>query len=166
MSGLISREEAIKTVKFYETFCDPYPRVIEALEELPSVQPVTDCISRQQAIDLVESFYKIDKSVLNIMVFNLKQLPSVQPRKGKWTRHFDGNEWYWYCSSCKEQWYEEDLWMGGNSFPNFCPNCGSSMRPQFEEPEINPCRGCEDYDGKGGCKTKGGCADRRGESDE
>ena len=35
---LISREEAIKAVKFYETFCDPYPRVIEALEELPSAQ--------------------------------------------------------------------------------------------------------------------------------
>ena len=39
MNDLISREEAIKAVKFYETFCDPYPRVIEALEDLPSVQP-------------------------------------------------------------------------------------------------------------------------------
>ena len=58
---------------------------------------------------------------------NSEQLPSVQLRKGKWIRHFDGNEWYWYCSSCKEQWYEEDLWMGGNSFPNFCPNCGCRM---------------------------------------
>ena len=35
----VDRAEAIKAVKFYETFCDPYPRVIEALEELPSVQP-------------------------------------------------------------------------------------------------------------------------------
>ena len=39
MSDLISRKEAIKAVKFYETFYDPYPRVIEALEDLPSVQP-------------------------------------------------------------------------------------------------------------------------------
>ena len=39
MNDLISREEAIKAVKFYETFCDPYPRVIEALEDLPSVKP-------------------------------------------------------------------------------------------------------------------------------
>ena len=38
MSDLIDREEAIKAVKFYETFYDPYPRVIEALEKLPSVQ--------------------------------------------------------------------------------------------------------------------------------
>lgn len=28
---------------------------------------------------------------------------------------------------------------------------------KWEEPEINPCRGCEDYDGKGGCKSNGGC---------
>ena len=39
MSDLISRKEAIKAVKFYETFYDPYPRVIEALEDLPSAQP-------------------------------------------------------------------------------------------------------------------------------
>lgn len=89
----VDRAEVIKAVKFYETFCDPYPRVVEALEDLPS----------------------------------------VQPRKGKWTRHFDGNEWYWYCSSCKEQWYEEDLWMGGNSFPNFCPNCGADMRGEQDD---------------------------------
>ena len=42
---LISREEAIKAVKFYETFCDPYPRVIEALEELPSAQPERTCVN-------------------------------------------------------------------------------------------------------------------------
>ena len=39
MDDLISRAEAIKTVKFYESFCDPYPRVIESLEKLPSAQP-------------------------------------------------------------------------------------------------------------------------------
>ena len=38
-----------------------------------------DPIERQAAIDLVESFYKIDKSILNIMVFKFKQLPSAQP---------------------------------------------------------------------------------------
>lgn len=27
----------------------------------------------------------------------------------------------------------------------------------WEEPEINPCRGCDDYDGRGGCKSAGGC---------
>lgn len=28
---------------------------------------------------------------------------------------------------------------------------------EWEEPEINPCRGCMDYDGNGGCKSNGGC---------
>ena len=41
--------------------------------------------------------------------------------------------------------------------PNYCPNCGTKMEEHFEEPEINPCRGCEDYDGKGGCISNGGC---------
>ena len=30
----------------------------------------------------------------------------------------------------------------------------------WEEPEINPCRGCTDYDGHGGCKSNGGCGAR------
>jgi len=51
------------------------------------------------------------------------RIPGQKP--GKWVRNFDGNEWYWFCSNCKKEWYEEDLWMGGNDFPNFCPNCGS-----------------------------------------
>ena len=32
---------------------------------------------------------------------------------------------------------------------------------EYEEPEINPCRGCEDYDNKGGCLSNGGCGERR-----
>lgn len=43
---------------------------------------------------------------------------------------------------------------------DFC--CGGIRREDdYEEPEINPCRGCEDYDGKGGCKSQGGCGERR-----
>lgn len=32
---------------------------------------------------------------------------------------------------------------------------------EYEEPEINPCRGCEDYDSKGGCLSNGGCGERK-----
>ena len=60
-------------------------------------------------------------------VGNSNYVAVEERKKGEWVRNFDGNEWYWYCSSCKEQWYEEDLWMGGNDFPNFCPNCGCQM---------------------------------------
>lgn len=58
----------------------------------------------------------------------IKAVPSADRPQGEWIRTFDGNEWYWYCSNCKEQWYEEDLWMGGNEFPHYCPNCGAKMR--------------------------------------
>lgn len=41
---------------------------------------------------------------------------------------------------------------------HFCPSCGVKMdKGEWEEPEINPCRGCIDYDGQGGCKSNGGC---------
>lgn len=41
---------------------------------------------------------------------------------------------------------------------NYCPHCGAKMdENEWEEPEINPCRGCVDYDGQGGCKSNGGC---------
>ena len=79
-----------------------------------------------------------------------------EPKTGEWIDSGYGVE----CSLCGE-WYPHAS-IARNQL-NFCPNCGADMRPQFEEPEINPCRGCEDYDGKGGCKTKGGCADRRGD---
>lgn len=34
---------------------------------------------------------------------------------------------------------------------------GEKEEDAYEEPEINPCRGCEDYDGEGGCLSNGGC---------
>lgn len=66
-------------------------------------------------------------SALNIIRGNLRNFQSIEPERksGKWEKHFDGNEWFWCCSACKEQWYEEDLYMGGCDFPNYCPNCGS-----------------------------------------
>ena len=63
----------------------------------------------------------------------LEAVPSADRPQGEWIRTFDGNEWYWYCSNCKEEWYEEDLWMGGNEFPHFCPNCGARMKGADDE---------------------------------
>lgn len=38
---------------------------------------------------------------------------------------------------------------------------GGAIIEDWEEPEINPCRGCTDYDGQGGCKSNGACGDKR-----
>lgn len=60
------------------------------------------------------------------------------------------------CSLCGDT-----IWVyDGQRTWNYCPNCGARMDDNWEEPEINPCRGCEDYDGKGGCISKGGCGAR------
>lgn len=64
------------------------------------------------------------------LVLQAPTIDAVSVMHGEWIRNFDGNEWYWYCSNCKTEWYEEDLWMGGNEFPNFCPNCGADMRKE------------------------------------
>ena len=34
----------------------------------------------------------------------------------------------------------------------------AEARAKMDGPIITPCRGCSDYDGYGGCKSKGGCA--------
>ena len=138
------KESLCNQGRWYEA--TEYEELIHRLLSTSSVQPELssnsqeldnkngELISRQETVDEIDEWiiafrvngYKDSAADACLIRDGIIQLPSV-PRKGKWTRHFDGNEWYWYCSSCKEQWYEEDLWMGGNSFPNFCPNCGCCM---------------------------------------
>ena len=46
----------------------------------------------------------------------------------------------------------------------YCWHCGAKMdEDELQELEINPCRGCDDYDGQGGCKSKGGCGAKMNE---
>lgn len=87
-----------------------------------------DTISRQAAIEGTKKIPDLTVYAFCSFIDMLTNMPSAQPETGKWVRNFDGNEWYWFCSNCKEEWYEEDLLMGGNDFPNFCPNCGADMR--------------------------------------
>jgi hypothetical protein len=59
-------------------------------------------------------------------------------------------------------WLDDDMIFdfkasdGGYSCWELYPR--SKMEEQeYAEPEINPCRGCSDYDGEGGCKSSGAC---------
>ena len=133
MSDLISREEVLKlpqrkgyAVNGWET----YIRVSD-IKELSSVQSEQELLKDGTLVVKTDfdmtKFDRVNVIQNGTHYGDLFYQDDDIRRKGKWTRHFDGNEWYWYCSSCKEQWYEEDLWMGGNSFPNFCPNCGCRM---------------------------------------
>lgn len=64
------------------------------------------------------------------------------------------------CSVCNFEinTTEETIWW------RWCPGCGARMdADDWEEPKINPCRGCEDYDGRGGCTSHGACVAERSE---
>ena len=37
-----------------------------------------------------------------------------------------------YCSHCNEEYYEDDLLLGGNDFPKYCPNCGAKMDEEVD----------------------------------
>ena len=86
-------------------------------------KPCEDCISRDEAIELIAG---TDETNGNEPVFcgkqvieMLKGLPSVtpQPKIGHWIDTGSGQE----CSECGEIQY------GYDNFRYFCPNCGSKM---------------------------------------
>lgn len=93
-----------------------------------------DDISRQAAIDAIcEHGTDLERRGVTVLavanhkqvtVDLLEQLPSVQPRKGKWmpdnTNYYDER---YICSECNAN-YKVDTCMGKPSW-NFCPNCGS-----------------------------------------
>ena len=149
MSDLISREEAIKAVKFYETFCDPYPRVIEALEELPSAQPETNCseipnnsdlISRQAAIDALDKRFDsvpMEQTTEILMLRkDLRELPSSQPRRGKWIygEHESAMCDGYRCDKCGffVPWDYQHKFIDFIKDYNYCPSCGADMRGEQE----------------------------------
>ena len=56
----------------------------------------------------------------------LQALPSAQ-KTGKWREYNYPGQEHVYCSSCKEEYYVDDLLLGRNEYPNYCPNCGARM---------------------------------------
>lgn len=127
-----------------------------------------DSISRQAAIDAADRAdytglaVEDVKKVTDEVVKELKQLPTIDPVKhGKWkNRQMHDEElmpisvFRHRCSVCNFEinTTEETIWW------RWCPGCGARMdADDWEEPKINPCRGCEDYDGRGGCTSHGAC---------
>ena len=99
----------------------------------------TDCISRQAAIDALRKLREEDiedygceipegfnQDHLDRATFAIKQLPPIQPKRGRWLSAdaiFGGVPFY--CSECGEN--TRDTVMGKPRW-NFCPNCGADMR--------------------------------------
>lgn len=81
-----------------------------------------DLISRKQAIDdiwTVSPLARLDRKWVDRW---LRQLPSAQPKRGKWIH--DGSKWTnrWICSECGYKWFFNCI-EGA-----YCPNCGTDMR--------------------------------------
>lgn len=94
----------------------------------------------------------------------LELVPSAQ-RTGKWIDEGLYADYHahhaWRCSECGEHVIEIDVpWY------KFCPYCGARMdaddyvESDYDYVEINPCKGCEDFDGET-CTSHGACGDVR-----
>jgi len=89
-------------------------------------EPVDDLISRQAAIEALENagmtnyqatgnFYGIVNALTVI-----KNMPTAEPRKGKWIIQSDTYHEYWECDQC-------GMGVGLDDVRNYCPNCGARM---------------------------------------
>ena len=97
---------------------------------------MTDAISRQEAIDAVNCVtvmkgIRSGKSITaeavdcakRIIADNIRQLPPIQPKRGKWIHHPEiGWGETWLCDQCGEKTTSTVM---GKPRANFCPNCGS-----------------------------------------
>lgn len=101
-------------------------------------EPCGDCISRQAVDTLVDELARAisderccisrGRSIASIMQ-DILDLPSVEPerKKGKWILWNEPGCECVYCTVCKEQYNQLELYIGGNEYPNYCPNCGAKM---------------------------------------
>lgn len=139
---------------------------------------MSDLIDRQAAIKILHESEEYDADIPNRAdgvrdaIIDIMSLPTIERKKGKWDEQnvFDTEDsdiaqmQSAKCSMCGKYHTTPYLYFFDNF--NYCPNCGADMRGEYEEPEINPCRGCTDYAGGGRCRSNGGCgADMRGEDD-
>jgi hypothetical protein len=94
-------------------------------------EPCEDAISRQSAIDVIESWLKCsdyneaERHIMRAMQSVLYDLPPVTPAEkvGHW-KPYDGS---WYeCSECGA------IREAVGFFENYCPNCGAKMEVEDE----------------------------------
>ena len=111
----------------------------------------------QKDLTTLQKCYEIADTTVDKVA---KQLP----KRGDWELIDGAEPMRWGCTRCKYLSWETS---------SYCPRCGAKMNDSNasnasnalnaldnaqDGPIITPCRGCSDYDGYGGCKSKGGCA--------
>lgn len=140
MSDLISRQKAKDAIDMALDHIDHVPpwvydNLLNALNEVPSVKPThstpsntlgaLDCVSRQDAIDACT-----DRHGICIAKQRLLELPSVQPRTGKWLKDRDN---IYHCSCCGTDYLMYDAVVQDT---HYCPNCGCRIE-EGDSDEVN-----------------------------
>lgn len=128
------REYAKSRIEYLLKICKLDERDKEALEaaiQALSQEPCEDTISRDAVMRLIEN-KPYDWSNLterHNMLMEIRKLPSVTQKSGKWISVYQGDEIINYrCSECEF----------GNTFGkstyrmNFCPNCGAKMESEVQ----------------------------------
>lgn len=96
-----------------------------------------DPIERQDVLNLIRKTHMPEEISMQFLYQGVKELPSVERKKGKWIKMSDADGIYWACSECGEYiprvpHYNPqfDLFPRLKSIekPNFCPNCGADMK--------------------------------------
>ena len=91
---------------------------------------MTDCISRQAAIDALKrkqddgkgDISRFYNTIIQHDIEAIRQLPPAEPKRGKWIR--DGH--HIRCDQCGMYMCDTD--REGNRIPTeFCPHCGAKM---------------------------------------
>lgn len=93
-----------------------------------------DLISRQAAIEALKRAEALTRAFgYHNVIDTIRELPSAEPRKGKWERHYSRPNVYadlfWHCSECG---YKNDE-NYAPVYHHFCPNCGARMEENNEE---------------------------------
>jgi len=86
---------------------------------------MSDCISRQAAIDVVNSIDNLDAKAKGGICINLMGLPPAQPERkvGEWVQvpRFEGDtQPYLECPFCKNQ-------VGWWDLARYCNGCGAKL---------------------------------------
>ena len=94
---------------------------------------MSDFIRRE---DVVEALYQAIRTTLigtftdsmSLAIAMANNLPSVESeRTGRWVLWNEPGCEYAKCTACGEMYNQDDLYIGGNDYPKFCPNCGAKM---------------------------------------
>lgn len=135
MSDLIDRQEVLDILKekwnSFSCADDAMQESIDTIEDMPSVTPTQDCISRQAVLDLADKGILVGNHNYKSVCNAINDLPSVTPteRTGHWIT-LDYQKGKFECSECHTQGYVDTCMY--KPIWEFCPRCGADMRGDTE----------------------------------